>query len=293
MKCLLTGGRAFVSRTIGPALLADRHDVTVCLRPGQPVPEWLAEADTGVTARWVDLAGDDGLRGLVAGHDAIIHVAGRLEEPRAPAAVFERDNTRATQALINGALSTGCRRIINFSSMSVYGSIDRDLVDETTPSLKPTPYGASKLAAEAALRRAAPGLASVSLRLPGIVGPHAHDNWLSRCRAALRSGVPVEIANPDFNFNNIVHVSDLARFIITLLGRDWTGASAFPIGAGAPLSILELLKTMKEVIGSGSPINTAAHGRRPFAISSDRAIREFGYRPVPVRDIIERFANDA
>lgn len=293
MKSLLTGGNAFVSRAIGPALVAAGHDLTICLRPGQPIPEWMARAGDRATARWVDLAGDAGLRDLVAGHDVIIHAAGRLEDPRTAAAVFQRDNTGATEALIEGALATEFPRIINFSSMSIYGSIDCDLVDEMTPSRHPTPYGESKLVAERALRAAAPGLSSISLRLPGIVGPHAHGNWLARCRLALRSDARLTIANPDFRFNNALHADDVAQFIAALCARTWSGAWAFPIGAGTPMSVLSLIERMKTRVGSKSPIDVTTDFRRPFAISSDLAIREFDYRPVPLRGIIDRFATDA
>jgi nucleoside-diphosphate-sugar epimerase len=293
VKSLLTGGNAFVSRVIGPALLAAGHDVTVCLRPGQTVPNWIRQAGDNVTTRRIDLAGENSLEALVAGHGVIIHAAGRLEDPRTPTQVFERDNTRATEALIAGAAATGCPRMINFSSMSVYGSINRDLVDERTPCRHPTPYGASKLASERALRDGVSKLSSISLRLPGIVGPHAHGNWLARCRLALRSGDPVSITNPDFRFNNTLHVEDLAGFIIALCGRTWSGAWAFPIGARMPMTIRDLIEAMKTTIGSMSTIDVSTDTRPPFAISSDLAIREFGYQPVSVREVINRFIADA
>lgn len=245
-----------------------------------------------VAARWVDLAGDDGLESLVAGHDMVIHAAGRVENPRHSAAVFERDNARAAEALIAAALASGCRRLINLSSLSVYGSIDTPVVDELTPSSRPSFYGASKLVAEAALRAHASKLHSISLRLPGIVGPRAHGNWLSRCRATLRSGAALDIANPEFQFNNVVHVEGLAAFIAALCGREWEGSWAFPIGAGIPMSILDLVSAMRTALGSTSQINVTSDDRRPFAISSDLAIREFRYHPMSVREIIQRFVAD-
>lgn len=296
MRSLLTGGGGFVARTIGPALVAAGHDLAICLRPGQVAPEWTSILAGRVTVHWADLAGEKGLETLLLDRDIIIHAAGSvaqaLEDPRAPADVFERNNIRVTRALISGALATGCPRFINFSSLAIYGSIDVDLVEVGTPSSSPNFYGVSKIVSENALHDVAVRLASISLRIPGIVGPNAHGNWLSRCRAALRAGAPVSIANPGFKFNNVVHVDDLAAFIIDLCRQNWVGSQAVLIGAGAPMSIQKMISMMKEQIGSSSRIDVKANGRRPFAISSDAAVRDFGYRPAPVTTIISRFADE-
>ncbi len=254
------------------------------------MPDWVASKTGSIDLRFVDLAQPGGIADLAGDQDVIIHTAGKLEDPAIPAWVFERDNVRATEALIDGALAGGCRRIINFSTLSVYGTIDVPVVDETTPSVRPTDYGASKVAAEVALRRAAPELSSISLRLPGIVGSHAHSNWLSRCRAAFLAGDPVAITNPGFRFNNVVHAEDLSAFIVALCSRGWSGAWAFPIGAGEPMPVLAMMERMKVATGSISPLTIVESDRQPFSISSQRAIREFGYRPVDVSEIIDRFA---
>jgi nucleoside-diphosphate-sugar epimerase len=292
VRSLLTGGGGFAARAIGPALVAAGHDLAICLRPGRAAPEWTSGLAGRVTVHWVDLAGEEGLEAVFADRDIIIHAAGSLEDPGAPADVFDRNNTRVTKALISGALATGCPRFINFSSVSIHGSIDVDLVDAGTPSSAPSFYGASKIACENALHDVAARLASISLRPPGIVGPNAHGNWLSRCRTALRADAPVSIANPDFQFNNVVHADDLAAFIIDLCRQNWVGARAIPIGAGAPMSIRSMISMMKERIGSSSRIDVMTNGQRPFAISSDAAVRDFGYRPAPVATIINRFAGE-
>lgn len=293
LKCLLTGGNAFVSRAIGPALVAAGHELTVCTRPGRPVPAWVDAAPDAIETRAVDLAADEGLADLMAGHRLIIHPAGRVEDLAAPGSVFERDNTAATQALIDAAIETGCAGMINFSSLSIHGEIGVRVVDAATPSSNPTPYGASKLAAEDALRQAAPRLPSISLRLPGILGPNAHGNWLARSRAALRAGDPVTITNPDFPFNNSVHVDDLADFIVALCARVWSGFHAFPIAAGAPLTVLDLMERLKAATGSSSRITVRDTKQHAFSISSETAIRDFGYKPASMAEIIDRFASDA
>lgn len=292
MKCLLTGGTAFVSKTLGPALAAAGHELTVCLRPGRPVPSWVDANPAVIATRTVNLTSDAGLSDLVAGHALIVHVAARVEDPTVPRSAFERDNTLVTRALIDAAVATGCAGMINFSSMSVYGEISASVADAATPSTNPTAYGASKLAGEQALRRASSELPSISLRLPGIVGPNAHGNWLVRSRAALRAGAPVTLNNPGFPFNNAVHVADLADFVVALCARKWSGFHAFPIGAGDPLTVLSVMERLKAATGSPSPITVSDAERPAYSISSETAIQEFGYKPASMASIIDRFASE-
>jgi len=103
----------------------------------------------------------------------------------------------------------------------------------------------------------------------------------------------VAISNSDFAFNNAVHLDDLASFIVALCGRAWSGFHAFPIGAGDPLTIVDLMERLKAATGSTSSISISEDDRSPFSISSDVAIRDFGYKPASMAAIIDRFATDA
>ncbi len=292
VKSLLTGGNSFVSNAIGPALLAAGQELTICIRPGQPAPEWAKGAGAAATIAHADLAGGGDLTGLVADHEVIIHTAGRLENPEVLASALRRENLATTEALIAASLATGRPKIIHFSSLSVYGVIEAEIVDEDTPSREPTAYGTSKRSAERALARVGAKIASVSLRLPGIIGPFAHENWLSRCRATLRAGAPFLVTNPNFLFNNVCHTKDLADFIVALCDREWSGAHAFPVGAGTPMTISEIVEVMRRSLGSSSRIDIVETGLAPFSISSALAIQSFGYQPRPVREIIQRFVLD-
>ena len=150
----------------------------------------------------------------------------------------------------------------------------------------------SKRWAELLLADAADDVASVSLRLPGIVGPGAHGNWLARCRRTLRDGGVLRAANPGFGFNNTIHVDDLARFVARLCRHPVMGAGAVPIAAGKPMRIDAILEAMKHAIGSASPLEFIESGGLPFSISSARATADFGYRAASVASVIERFASD-
>ncbi len=97
--------------------------------------------------------------------------------------------------------------------MAVYGRVEDDVVDPDTPVREPNAYGRSKLACErllADLSRAHSDLRALSIRLPGVVGPGSHDNFLSDTMTRLAAGQNVVARTPDALFNNVVHIDDLA-----------------------------------------------------------------------------------
>jgi nucleoside-diphosphate-sugar epimerase len=69
--------------------------------------------------------------GLVAGCDAVIHLAAETNQ----GSVMHRVNVEATAALLAAAQSTGARYFGYASSIVVYGSPRRRIVDEATPLL--------------------------------------------------------------------------------------------------------------------------------------------------------------
>ena len=286
MRVLLTGGNAFVSRALGPALLSAKHEVTVCVRAASQLADWIDEGVSQVVE--ADLANAGIMALLNSAPEAIIHAAGRLEDPDTPLDLFMRDNFKSTRNLVALANAGKTRKFIYFSSISIHGSVHTTEIDETTRSIEPTPYGLSKRMAEKCLagQKLVP---AVSIRLPGIVGPEAQKNWLSRCRADLRANKPVKISNPDFPFNNVLHSADLAMFVLSLLDRNWSNFHAFPVGASAPMTIATMVETMKNACGSSSETTIVGGGRTPFSISTAYAEKNFGYIPATVDSIISRF----
>ena len=175
--------------------------------------------------------------------------------------------------------------------MAVYGRIDADVVDRDTPINEPGAYGRSKLESErklAELSRAHAGLRALSIRLPGVVGPGSHDNFLSDTMARLAAGETANVRNPDALFNNVVHIDDLARFVDTLLATLPPGHQVTTIAAADPLPIREVVGLLQTAAGPGAAVHYRQEGHS-FLISNEHA-RTLGYRPATVRDAVQRFA---
>lgn len=185
----LTGATGFV----GQAVLDRAHAVGIQVRA-------LTRRDQPQRAgvEWVrgDLEDKAALSALLAGVEAVIHVAGVVNAP--DPTEFEAGNVTGTLNVIEASLGAGVQRFIHVSSLSA-----------REPDL--SAYGASKARAEKLVR--ASGLDWTIVRPPGIYGPRDVD-YFEMFRLARWGVMPVP---PREGRASIIHVDDLARLLLALL----------------------------------------------------------------------------
>lgn len=183
----LTGATGFVGQAVLDRAHAAGIQVRALTRRDQP-------QRAGV--EWVrsDLDDKVALAALVAGAEAVVHVAGVVND----AAEFERGNVLGTLNVIEAALAAGVQRFIHVSSLSA-----------REPDL--SAYGASKARAEKLVR--ASGLDWTIVRPPGIYGPRDVD-YFEMFRLARWGVMPVP---PREGRASIIHVDDLARLLLALV----------------------------------------------------------------------------
>ena len=288
MRILVTGASGLSGSFAARALADDGFDVvgvyrrdTAFLAPLHVVPRLhLIRAD-------IINAGD-----LPGPFDAIVHVGATSPAPGVTIARIVRDNVDGTLALIDAALSWKACRFVFFSSLSLYGEITREVVDETTPICNPDPYGIAKYLAELRLAEVAEVMPALSLRLPGILGPGAHRNWLSSVAAALLSGRPIGIYHQDRPFNNAAHVSDISALVAGLLRRGWEGFDAVVLGARGMTTVRGAVDRLAHGLGISHVVSAVAPKKPSFTLSSERAITRYGYDPMDIEALIERYARD-
>lgn len=282
---LVTGARGFVGGCLATALARHGFSVTATHRHGAPVTSGDAPL------RWVrtDLTKPQGLPERI---DAVVHAAALLGDPDTPVSALIDANVTATQAVLAAARAAGARRFIHLSSTSVYGRIAAGTIDEATLTVDPDPYGLTKLLAEKLLCDAAPDLDGMALRLPGVIGPGAHRNFLAVTLGRLSRDEAVAATNPDAPFNNAVHVCDLAAFVIRLLIQGWSGFDTLVLGARGMTTIRGAIERMAAACDSRSSLTFHPAVRPAFTIDSRRACMEYGYDPGDILALLDRFARE-
>lgn len=254
-----------------------------------------------------DLAQCDRLRDYLAGHDAIVHLAGRahvLRETAAdPSAAFRRANVDATAHLAQAAVDAGVARLVFVSSIGVLGNrSDRPLTEADLPS-PVEPYAQSKLQAERVLATIASRsrLQVVVLRPPLVYGPHCPGN-LARLARLVARGLPLPLAGV-MSRRSLLGVDNLASLIEAALTHPAAAGEIFHAADGEDLSLPELIQHLADGLGVPArlfrfplrPLSLAARilgvGNAfdkltaPLRVDASKARRLLGWTPeVPVAD---------
>jgi UDP-glucose 4-epimerase len=288
MSILVTGASGFSGSYIAVALANAGFEVTGLYRRGLGFAEPY-KATKGLSLVKVDLAHTATLKGP---YETIIHTAATSPAPGVCDDDMIHDNRDATGNLADVANELGCQRFVYLSSLSVYGQILVPIIDENTPITQPDTYGKTKFQGEKILAQHATNLPSIALRLPGVIGPGAHRNWLSGIATKLRAGEIISAFNLDQPFNNACHIDDLSKLVISLSQRDWKGFDAVVLGAKGQISVRGAINRLASALGVSANIHEVPAPKPGFTVSSTRAMTHWGYDPMEIGDMIDRFGRE-
>ena len=230
-----------------------------------------------------DLTMKDSVRQLFVGYQVctVIHLAGILptaflRDPLTGATV----NLCSTIDLLQAALSSGVKRFVFASSMSVYGSVTNRLLTERDCPPPGELYGASKRAVELIGEALAKKgiIEFVALRIAKVVGPgikKTSSPWRSQIfdPAPKTNLIHIPFA-PDAKLS-LVHVEDVARMLEILASAPVLRHSAYNTPAET-WEAAALKQTVEEVTGIRVQLGTDNGG--PLSDGSQFA-REFHFQP--------------
>ncbi len=188
MTIAVTGATGFVGCALREQAARQGIALRALTRREQP-------ASDGV--EWVrgDLHDRAALAGLVAGAEAVVHVAGVVNTPDPLG--FHLGNVEGTEALVTAAKAAGVGRFLFVSSLAA-----------REPQL--SKYGHSKRHAEEVVQTS--GLDWTIVRPPAIYGPR--DREMFEMFRAARWGV---LPMPPEGRASVIHVDDLVRLLLALL----------------------------------------------------------------------------
>jgi UDP-glucose 4-epimerase len=253
MRVLVTGGAGFVGANLVRLLGAGGHDIRIVddFRTGREeyVTDLGAEVvrgEIGDTALVTELASDV---------DAIIHLAAAgsvVDSVADPIANFEA-NARGTFSVLNAARAADVGRVV-FSSTggALIGNAEPPVNEQSLP--KPiSPYGASKLAAEAYCHAFAKsyGMTTVALRFANVYGPYSghKKGAITVFLRALHEGRPLQIYGDGKASRDFMYVDDICRGIELGLTRDLEPGTVAHLATGVETSVWQLADACRRVVG--------------------------------------------
>ena len=314
---LVTGGAGYIGSHAVLALLDAGWDVVVLdnLVTGFA---WAVDERAALIEGAVE---DMALTGrLIADHGigAIMHFAGSVVVPESVSdpLKYYRNNTAASRALIESAVTGGVKHFIFSSTAATYGDARGIPIREDAPTDPINPYGRSKLMTEAMLRdvSAAHPMNHAALRYFNVAGADPDQrSGQSTAGATHLIKVAVEAATgkrdhvaifgTDFDtedgtgVRDYIHVSDLAAAHVAALDAliaEPTRSHTLNCGYGHGFSVLEVLDAVDRI--TNKPIERRLEGRRPgdpAALVADNGaiIRALGWQPR--RNDIDLIVGDA
>ncbi len=229
MKVLVIGGSGYIGSHTVEELTRRDHLVSIFAR-GIRRPPQQVEIIKGDRHNPQDLAQ---LRSR--GFDAVIDIN-----------AYTREETQSAINVFDGAVT----RFIHLSTMAVYN------LDSTMPLVEDSPlttdmtahYAYNKAECERALRWAytKSGFPYVSIRPPGVFGPHDHISRENYCLKRMTAGDPIIVADSGSTPIFAVYVKDLARCLVDSLTAEGTAGAAFHISQREILSINQHIRSIAE-----------------------------------------------
>lgn len=241
---------------------------------------------------------------------ALLHFAAfiEVEESVKFPEKFWDNNTERAKRLFATVQECGVGNIVFSSTAAVYGLVDKHPITEDFPLQPINPYGATKLAAEQALR-AMPGINSVTLRYFNAAGAAPAEVGIGEAHwpethlvpnvilAGLGRKPGVTVFGTDYPtrdgtaVRDYVHVLDLAAAHVAALRYLLAGkaTTVCNLGSGTGATVKEVIESVQRHLGKSVP---ATYGARrqgdPVTLIADstRAQALLGWQPQRTLDDI-------
>jgi nucleoside-diphosphate-sugar epimerase len=312
MRALITGGAGFIGSHLAERLLARGDEVAVLDDLSTGSLENIRDAINDPHFSFVEgsVTDDAAVAPLVEWADTVYHLAAAVGVKlvvKHPIHTIHT-NVHGTETLLRHA-ADGSKRCIVVSTSEVYGKTsvvpfreDADLV-LGPPSKTRWGYAASKLLDEfiALGYWKEQQLPVTVVRLFNTVGPRQSSRYGMVLPTFVRhalAGAPILVHGDGNQTRSFTWVGDVVSALIGLADEPASAGEVFNIGNGAEISILDLARKVRSMVGSASPIQLVPYSQvfdssfedMPRRVPDISKIRQaIGYRPtVQLDEIIER-----
>ena len=180
------------------------------------------------------------------------------------------------------------KKIINFSSMNVYGKVTTGLVTEKEQPNNPNMVGITKFIGEKILKNTY--LDIVNLRLPGILCIKNTKEYpiISRFIETLKKNNKITIYNKDALFNNVTDTLELSKLIERIFVKKKLTYKTFNVAASKPIKLNKVISLLNKKIKSKSKIVYLTKKNQSYLISTSKLKKHLNFLPSSTEKIIER-----
>ena len=262
MRVVVTGGAGFIGANLARELLSTGDEVVIVDDLSTGFRENLADLD--VDFREGSVLDDDLLDQAMTGADAIVHLAAIPSVPRSvkdPMASHEV-NATGTLKVLEAARRAGSLHVTVASSSSVYGSNPELPKHEGMRCAPLSPYGVSKLAAEAYAVAFAEcyDLPTLAFRFFNVFGPlqaagHAYAAVIPAFVDAAIAGRPLPLEGDGSQTRDFTYVGTVVRVLSEAARRRVSSPNPVNLAFGGRTSLRELIRLIEKELGESVEID--------------------------------------
>jgi UDP-glucose 4-epimerase len=293
-RCLVLGGRGFMGSHLVDALLAAGAQVRSFDRPQVAAPEGSAAAEPalpGLEQVEGDFTSQSDVDAAMAGMTQVFHlVSTTLPKSSNADPVYDaQTNLLGSLGAIEAARRHAVRRLVFISSGgTVYGTPQRERLDEDHPTEPLCAYGITKLAIEKHLQlaRYLHGLESVVLRVANPYGerqrPHSSQGAVAVFLGRALAGEPIEIWGDGSVVRDFIHVQDVVQAMLLAGQVPAAPHQVFNIGSGGGHSLNQIIAALGAALGRTLEVRYGpgrAFDVRSNVLDTGRAHRHLGWQP--------------
>ncbi len=219
-------------------------------------------------------------------YDIMIYSAAITSARNESADKYVQDNVVMAVKVIAFCKKHDVKRIIYLSTDEIYGELNTDIVTEKGVMLNPNLYATTKYMAEKIIEQS--GIPYYILRMPGVVGKIWGKNFIYNLMEKIERGDHIDLYNIDREYNNILDIDDLTRFIVILCNREKKEDNEIILLGNTEYTTLrEVVYYIKKLYNSNSVIdNINTNQKRCFRLDVTKAV-EYGYCSKSLKTILE------
>jgi len=283
-RLLVTGATGFIGWHVAVQARQLGYDVLATGRVAHATEAARGEelSSAGVRFEAGDLRDTELVERVLAGRDAVVHLAAAQHEAHMPHAYFHAVNVGATGLLLAAARACGVRRFVYGSTIGVYGdTADGITLDEESPPRPANVYTRTKLEAETLVRAHAAPMEACVVRISETYGPG--DLRLLKLFRAIHRGQFVMLGEGR-NRRRPVHVQDLARGLLLAASHPAARDETFVLAGPQTVSTDEFVALVAAALNREPP---RVHlPLWPFVVAA--TVLEGVLRPLRIRPPLHR-----
>jgi len=231
------------------------------------------------------------------GVDAVVHMAALLHIVNPPSEMrekYERINVGGTATVVEAAISAGVKRLVLFSTITVYGQANGQVLNEQSPTHPETFYAQTKLAAEKivlnANRKDGQPLGTV-FRLGAVYGSRIKGNY-ERLTHALEQHRFIPIGN-GLNRRTLIYDKDVGSAAVLAVTHPTAAGRIFNVTDCRFHTLNEIIETICFALRRKPPrLSLPVGPTRSLVGFVEKGCRAIGLPPPVTRQLIDKYTED-